>query len=438
MLWLSWLIVGIISNLFYCKMYSEILMNKKFKLNYKMFFWYLFFAIINCYSIYYNQYLRSLFINLCYVLLIYLIYRHSLVKSIIFAVLTLIINIISELIFSIVCTIFFKEYILFFAENFFGIIVVNLIIVLMSYYFVTRKFINVIIVKITKWYVEKNILNLLLIVLLFVITVVLLLYQIIYNKLSYDNLFVYSIFIVSLIVFLVNLFKENSEKSYISAEYDNLVDYVKKYENMLDQKSKEQHEHRNQLIIIRDKINKTNKKAIEYIDNILNLQTENNSEWLRKIKAIPSGGLKGLYYYKIEEMISNNINLYINVSDKLTDKSVWQCCEKNMYDITLIIGVYIDNAIHAAKESNEKYIVLDIDYEDEAIIFSFSNTFSGNIELNKLDDIKYTTKGTGHGYGLVIVKETLEKNNSLEQYREINGKYYVQKLIVKNKEKSRN
>ena len=102
-----------------------------------------------------------------------------------------------------------------------------------------------------------------------------------------------------------------------------------------------------------------------------------------------------------------------------------------MYDITLIIGVYIDNAIQAAKISKEKYIVLDIDYDNKSIVFSFSNTYSGTIDLNKLDDIKYTTKGIGHGYGLVIVKETLEKNNSLDQCREINGKYYVQKLVVK-------
>ena len=431
MLWLSWLIVGIVYNLFYCKMYSEIIMKEKFKLNLKNFFVCLFFAIINCYSIYYNKYLRSLFIHLCYVLITYICYKKTLVRSILFVLLFSICSVIGELIVSSICYILMGNDVVVITTNFFGILFSNLLIIIISKFIIKRKTSVKLISNIIKWYKKDNIIGLIFIIIVFILTGILFLMQIIYNKLSYDNLFVYSVFLISSIIFIINLFKENSEKSYILAEYNNLVDYVKKYENMLDQKSKEQHEYKNQLIIIRDKISKTNKKAIEYIDYILNVQTESNSEWLRKIKSIPSGGLKGLYYYKIEEMLANDINLYINVSDKLKDKDIWKCCEKNMYDITLIIGVYIDNAIQAAKGAKEKYIVLDIDYDNESIIFSFSNTYSGTIELNKLDDIRYTTKGIGHGYGLVIVKETLEKNDNLDQYREINGKYYVQKLIVK-------
>lgn len=431
MLWLSWLIVGIVYNLFYCKMYSEIVMKEKFKLNFKIFFVCLFFAILNCYSIYYNTYFRIIFTQFCYILITYFCYNQSLVKCIISVFLFAIFFIISELIYSLIYSILIENSFDILTNNINGILVTNISIIIVCYFLINRKKSKILIQKIIIWYRKKNILNLLIIILLFILSWFVLFSQIMYNKLSYDNLIVYSVFLVSSIIFIINLFKENSEKSYISAEYNNLVEYVKKYENMIDQKSKEQHEYRNQLIIIRDKISKTNKKAIEYIDNILNIPIENNSEWLRKIKSIPSGGLKGLYFYKIEEMLANDINLYINVSDKLKDKNIWTCCEKNMYDITLIIGVYIDNAIQAAKISKEKYIVLDIDYDNKSIVFSFSNTYSGTIDLNKLDDIKYTTKGIGHGYGLVIVKETLEKNDSLNQYREINGKYYVQKLVVK-------
>lgn len=431
MLWLSWLIVGFLYNLLNCKVYCEIVIKKNFKLNFRIFFICFIFALLNCYSIYYNTYLRPLFIHLCYVIIVFFCYRESLIKAILSVILLAIISVISELIVSVIYYIFMNGNPSSVSNNFLSVIISNLAIMTMIYLIISMKIPKRIFSYIVKWYKEQNKLNIILISVTFLLTLALLMYQIFSKNLSYNNLIVYIIFIISSIIFVLNLFKENSEKSYISAEYNNLVEYVKKYENMIDQKSKEQHEYRNQLIIIRDKISKTNKKAIEYIDNILNIPIENNSEWLRKIKSIPSGGLKGLYYYKIEEMLANDINLYINVSDKLKDKNIWNCCEKNMYDITLIIGVYIDNAIQAAKISKEKYIVLDIDYDNESIVFSFSNTYFGTIDLNKLDDIKYTTKGIGHGYGLVIVKETLEKNDSLNQYREINGKYYVQKLVVK-------
>ena len=83
-------------------MYSEIIMKEKFKLNFKIFFVCLFFAIINCYSVYYDKPLRLLFTNLSYIIIINICYKKSLVKSIILDLIFLMVSIFSELLFSIV------------------------------------------------------------------------------------------------------------------------------------------------------------------------------------------------------------------------------------------------------------------------------------------------------------------------------------------------
>ena len=93
----------------------------------------------------------------------------------------------------------------------------------------------------------------------------------------------------------------------------------------------------------------------------------------------------------------------------------------------------MDNAIEAAERADKKFVIIDIDAEGENIIFSFSNTYEGHIEVGKMDKQGYSTKGKSRGYGLSLVQDLLSKNAYLSQKREINGIFYVQKLIIQNK-----
>ncbi len=208
------------------------------------------------------------------------------------------------------------------------------------------------------------------------------------------------------------------------------MDYVKTYEVLLDEKSKKQHEYRNQLAVIR--IMAKNKRTREYIDELLDEEnTENNLETINKLKYIPTGGLKGLIYYKIETMKKKNINIFVDVSSELDNHKLWKECDKNLQDISKVLGVYLDNAIEAAELSKEKYITFEAYLDEKSIVFKISNTYENKIDVGKIDKEGYSTKGKGKGYGLALVKDIISKNNSLTQKREMNGIYYVQSLYIK-------
>ena len=94
------------------------------------------------------------------------------------------------------------------------------------------------------------------------------------------------------------------------------------------------------------------------------------------------------------------------------------------------MGVYLDNAIQAAKDSKKKEISLEIYKEKRNVIVVLANTYKGKIELDKLDNYGYSTKGKHHGVGLHIVKRIIEEEPIFSQSRDLFDNYYIQKLVI--------
>ena len=212
------------------------------------------------------------------------------------------------------------------------------------------------------------------------------------------------------------------------------MDYVKTYEEVIEEKSKNQHEYNNQLILIREMLGTRNKKVREYIDQLLSIENEQSKgNWLTKIKNIPNGGLKGLIHYKIVEMQKKKIKLYIDINENVNNKKTNKYLRDNLNDISKIIGVYLDNAREAALKSKEKYIIIEAECNKDNLDFSISNTYKEGINPNKIDNAGYSKKGKGRGYGLSLVRDIISKRDDVEQYREFNGIYFVQHICLKYK-----
>ena len=186
----------------------------------------------------------------------------------------------------------------------------------------------------------------------------------------------------------------------------------------MDNQRIQNHENKNQLVVIKGMANKNNKELINYIESILNEPHSSEIEWLAKLKNIPKGGLKGLIYYKIIQMKSENIKLSLDISSIkksiITDMTI-----EHYKQLCRIIGVYIDNAIEAAKLCSNGEIGIEIYNYDDGLKISISNTFINLIDLERIECNGFSTKGKGRGHGLELVKSIINKNNNFYQYREI-------------------
>lgn len=91
------------------------------------------------------------------------------------------------------------------------------------------------------------------------------------------------------------------------------------------------------------------------------------------------------------------------------------------FDLTVIFGNLLDNALNALKDVEKKILNINVNYSMGMIVIKIENTFSGNISPNS--DVE------NHGYGLSSVRMSLEKYNGTLQNDIMNDKYRVKAIL---------
>lgn len=251
-----------------------------------------------------------------------------------------------------------------------------------------------------------------------------------------SNYYVNILFIIAVIVIFGIIIKNESKYERLKEENKQMYNHVTKYEKIITEQGKVNHEFKNQLMVIRGYAQMKSDKLLDYIDSITQDANKTHSSYLiSQLNKFPEGGIKGLLYYKLSIMEDENIKYELDVQTgvrtKLNSLSI------NMYkNITKILGVLLDNAIDASKKSKEKQIIISVLKDKSNVIFSISNSYKGKLNLDKMGT-GFTTKGLGHGYGLRLVNDIIKETNSFKVTNEVKNKYYVSNLIIKIEKKKK-
>ena len=165
------------------------------------------------------------------------------------------------------------------------------------------------------------------------------------------------------------------------------------------------------------------------MEEILNVDLTTDVYLLGKLKNVPKGELKSLIYYKM--LIANKENIKLSISITKLDKDSYKFTREQEKSLSNLIGIFFDNAIEAAKESSEKKLLFEIYNSNLGVTFLIENSFSGNIDINKMDKKGFTTKGEGRGNGLHFAKKIINKNIGIYTRRLVTNNNFVQKIIIK-------
>lgn len=240
--------------------------------------------------------------------------------------------------------------------------------------------------------------------------------------------------IISFCIVGIFVLKQNYEIEKTTSMYQQVVKYSNTTNKVLEDYRMISHEHKNQLSIIRQMILKNKKEAIEYIDSLIEKRNDIKYKWVAELNKLPLEGLKGLINYKLIEAEENNIYTSVIISKDVSKVKLSKLSSIQKDHLYSICGVYLDNAIQAASKNKIKEMNIEIYKENKELVFIIANTFSGKIELERIEDYGYSTKGKNHGVGLHLVKRIIDEDKLYSQSRKIIDNYYAQELRINLKE----
>lgn len=376
-----------------------------------------------------NGITRSILVILIYTLLIIQIYKISLKNTVICVVVCMILLMIPDFLFLCSCIYLFgftKEY----CYNVLAGSLLSNLIVYGSMIPLTimlrkplRKLLNV------KLDYNKKVI---IISILTLISVLVFFFDIVASVRIGAKIILYIIAIVTFVAILIFLIHEENKNTQLKVEYEKLLEFMQTYEVELEKERILKHEHKNELITIKSKIidKDSESNIVGYIDELLGDEARFSQEGYTQFQYLPPNGIKALFYFKVSAAKKKGINTSINIAPSIQDSILKDLSVKQFKDLGVLIGVYLDNAIEASEISQKKVLGIEMYDVGNNVEIIISNSYVGSIDENKVGKTQFSTKGKNRGHGLLLVKQTLMKNNKIKSQREITTDLYIQIITI--------
>ena len=282
---------------------------------------------------------------------------------------------------------------------------------------------------------KTKIINILAAIFLFIVAFNLSYILIYYSSNTLLRLLVNSFFMCIYLLILVKSLNIKVKYKEVSDKYTNTIRALKEYEKMMDFYKVNNHENKNNFLTIRNMLSEDDEKIKNFIDNIIDNRIMDDEKLNMESSNIPEGGIRAVIYSKLLEMKNKKIKFDLETDFKIRRFNLENTKAKTMLDICNILGVFLDNAIHASADMGDKaYVKVTLTMKDDDLCISIKNKFNGTIDVEKIDKVGYSTKGSGHGYGLSLVKNILSENRNLINKRKLTKNTFEQILIIKNKQ----
>ena len=216
--------------------------SKKLKIDIKVIFLiFLTILLITTMSFKINKLAELSFKYITLLFLFKILYKESFSKTIICTFLMYIMLIFGELLFSIIVVLILQIDQDFLKQTIEGYLFSNFLILFFMIILANNEKISKILNEIIDWYINKQVFYAAFLTTFGMIITCYLLYKNYLKIKSVSSFTLTSIFLFGILVFIVGFFKEKTNNSKLISEYDQLLDYVKTYEEVIEEKSKNQH-----------------------------------------------------------------------------------------------------------------------------------------------------------------------------------------------------
>ena len=252
--------------------------------------------------------------------------------------------------------------------------------------------------------------------------------------LYYMSISVITFFFILFILISSSLLKNLHIKIEVEAEKQKL-EQQKKYIESLEKNNNEirkfKHDFNNIILGLEGYITSNEVNNIKlrdyFYNNIKNLNTkiELDNIVLSHLNNIKVPSIKNLLTNKIISAQNNDFKVNISVEDEIDNFYV------NEMQLSRILGIFLDNSLEAGLElDNNRFIELIILKANKTIVIQITNTFKNtNLDIDKINESGYSTKGENRGIGLSSANDIISKHNMILNTR-IEDNLFKQILII--------
>ena len=153
----------------------------------------------------------------------------------------------------------------------------------------------------------------------------------------------------------------------------------------------------------------------ENIDRKMNLTVQ--------MANIQISEVKSLLYKKITEIQKKGIDFRMEVMYPVEETGM------KPLDLSRALGILLDNAIEETEKTGGK-ISLVVSGQQDAVHIIVENTIERGVDLARIYEEGYSTKGSGRGNGLPGLRRILEKYSSASLMTECENGTFIQKLAI--------
>ena len=379
-----------------------------------------------------NNFVKIALITIIFMIFFAFLFKENVQKCIITPIFYQLIIMVSETIYALIITIFKIDInitIKSFDINMISNIFIAIISIIISYIKITKKIYKKLLNVTDK--INKIQLSTFCIIIIIIANI---LSMIVYYQIKIQYLLIFNVSLTLLCCYIVfYVFKTQNKYNKVNDKYNIAINSLTDYEEMMKKYRINNHENKNLLLAVRAMIVNNEKDIPIYIDSIIKDKYNDNEKLLLKVNKIPSGGLRATIYSEILKIKDKKINYELIIDNNIKTIDLINIDTNTIIDICKILGVFIDNAIEEVSKIKNKHIGISLYINDNKLVIGVSNTYDKKIEVDKIYNEGYTTKGKGHGYGLSLVKKIIDGNNIFENKISINKSIFTQILCIQYK-----
>lgn len=239
----------------------------------------------------------------------------------------------------------------------------------------------------------------------------------------------YSLLTLGMIFVLLKTVKKNYETAKKVEYLENLNKYTENLEVMYNNLRSFKHDYVNIMTSMSGYMEENKFEELkEFFHNrILPMQKNlsQNNDTLNKLQNLKILELKSILYSKVILAVNQNIETVVDIPEEIDSVNI------DTVDLTRILGIYMDNAIEAAIETENPIINLNVGNIDNDVVIIISNSFiDKGFSPSQLEKKDMTTKGAGHGLGLYNVSEILKNYNNIYHETVIDNGMFTQQLRI--------